>query len=110
MIKKMKWLILIGIVFLLYAPVLDAPFLWDDEVMVLANPFIRSWDSIHYIFSSSAFGSSLSSSDFYRPIQILSYLINFQLYTNLSEYNFKKSHRNSIQQFGLFINKLSIIN
>lgn len=76
--KSIPYFVLFTFVLLLYIPVLNAPFIWDDEVMIIGNPLIRSWESIHDIFLSSAFGGKLSSSSFYRPIQILTFLINFQ--------------------------------
>jgi len=76
--KYLPYFALFTFVLLLYMPVLNAPFIWDDEVMVLGNPLIKSWYYINDIFLSSAFGGKLSSNSFYRPIQILTFLINFQ--------------------------------
>ena len=67
-------------VVVVYAVSLNAPFVWDDEVMIEKNLLIRSWDNVGSIFTSSAFGGSFSATEFYRPFQILSYMFDYALY------------------------------
>lgn len=64
----------------IYWPALHGPFLWDDEVMVVGNPLIRSTATIREIFSASAFGHAVSAQDFFRPIQTLSYVLDHALF------------------------------
>jgi protein O-mannosyl-transferase len=71
---------LIGCLFLAYIPAFTAPFIWDDEVMVVANPLIRSTDHIYTIFTTSAFGGAASANDFFRPVQTISYILDYQLF------------------------------
>jgi len=72
---------LIGVAILAcYGTALSAPFIWDDEVMVMGNPLITSLGRIADIFTSSAFGEPFHPSLFYRPIQILSYVIDFKMW------------------------------
>ncbi len=66
--------------FICYANVLSAPFIWDDEVMVVENPLIKSWDYLDNLFEYSAFGKKADKGAFYRPIQILTYLIDYQIW------------------------------
>ncbi len=64
-----------SLTWLLYFPSLHSPFLWDDFFLVKNNPLIRS---PHLFFE--AFRHNLGaepSSNFYRPIQTLSYLWNY---------------------------------
>jgi len=68
------------LILLSYSNVFKAPFIWDDEEMVVANPLIRPATPIQTIFTSGAFSEKLSSSTFYRPIQILSYKGDFALW------------------------------
>jgi protein O-mannosyl-transferase len=63
-----------------YANVINAPFIWDDEIMVVANPFIRNLANIPKIFTSSAFGHTLSAGKFYRPFQILSFAFDYHFW------------------------------
>ena len=66
--------------FIAYLPAFNAPFVWDDEVMVVGNPLIRSPEHIPQIFEASAFGHAASAQDFFRPIQTLSYTLDYQLF------------------------------
>lgn len=66
--------------FLAYLPAFQAPFLWDDEVMVVGNPLIKSISHLPRIFTSSAFGHSASGSDFFRPVQSISYILDYHLF------------------------------
>ena len=75
---KRVWavLILIVVVFISYAPALRNGFVWDDTALILRDPLIRSWRLIpegfnHYLFVDA------TPSDFYRPIQRLSYTIDY---------------------------------
>ncbi|MEY2481066.1 MAG: hypothetical protein QOI04_1993 [Verrucomicrobiota bacterium] len=59
-----------------YAPALRDGFVWDDNALVLRDPLIRSWRLIpegfqHFLFTDA------TASDFYRPIQRLTYTIEY---------------------------------
>lgn len=67
-------LVLLGLA--VYAPALRAGFVWDDRALVLADPLIRSWRLLwegfqHFLFTDAG------GSDFYRPLQRLSYLVDY---------------------------------
>ncbi|MCP4049644.1 MAG: tetratricopeptide repeat protein [bacterium] len=68
------------LVLICYFNIITTPFLWDDEVMIVANPMIKSFKNIIYIFTSSAFGQKASIGKFYRPVQIISYIIDYKLW------------------------------
>ena len=83
-IMHSRWchlLTLFLIVFVVYGPSIHAPFVWDDEEMVVANPIIRSLDNISVAFKSSAFGDASASKSFYRPLQIMSYSLDYALWS-----------------------------
>lgn len=48
--------------------------------MVVGNPLIRSTAQIPHIFQASAFGAAASGNDFFRPIQTLSYILDYRLF------------------------------
>jgi len=48
--------------------------------MVVGNPLIRSTSHIGSIFQASAFGAAASGNDFFRPIQTLSYILDYHLF------------------------------
>ena len=63
-------------VFVSYAPSLQDGFVWDDTALILRDPLIRSWRLIpegfnHFLFTDA------TASDFYRPIQRLSYTFDY---------------------------------
>lgn len=74
-----KGLLLIAIlVGFAYAPTLRNGFVWDDSALVLRDPLIRSWRLIpegfrHFLFTDA------TASDFYRPIQRLTYTVDYAL-------------------------------
>ncbi|MFL6538060.1 MAG: tetratricopeptide repeat protein [Chthoniobacterales bacterium] len=59
-----------------YAPVVRDGFVWDDTALILRDPLIRSWRLIpegfqHFLFTDA------TPSDFYRPIQRLTYTFEY---------------------------------
>jgi len=63
-------------VFVSYAPSLQDDFVWDDTALILRDPLIRSWRLIpegfnHFLFTDA------TASDFYRPIQRLTYTLDY---------------------------------
>jgi len=77
-VVKKIWaaLILIVVVFISYAPAVRNGFVWDDTALVLRDPLIRSWRLIPEGFNHFLFVDA-TASDFYRPIQRLSYTIDY---------------------------------
>ena len=76
MIKKIAPLLLVAVALAVYAPALRAGFVWDDRALILSDPLIRSWRLTwegfqHFLFTDAA------ASDFYRPLQRLSYLLDY---------------------------------
>ncbi|HJT81823.1 MAG TPA: tetratricopeptide repeat protein [Chthoniobacterales bacterium] len=70
---------LVASVLISYAPALHNGFVWDDTALILRDPLIRSWRLIpegfnHYLFTDAA------ASDFYRPLQRLTYTIEYALF------------------------------
>jgi len=69
-------ILLLAAALLAYAPALRNGFVWDDQALILRDPLIRSWRLIgegfqHFLFTDAA------ASDFYRPLQRLSYTLDY---------------------------------
>ena len=69
-------LFLAALVFAAYAPALRDGFVWDDTALILRDPLIRSWRLLpegfqHFLFTDA------TASDFYRPIQRLTYTVDY---------------------------------
>lgn len=63
-------------VFASYAPAIRDGFVWDDTALILRDPLIRSWRLIpegfqHFLFTDA------TASDFYRPLQRLTYTLEY---------------------------------
>jgi len=63
--------------FLVYANVLKGTFVWDDEVLVVNNTYIRDLAHLKNIFTENILGGVKRMSAFYRPLQILTYAFDF---------------------------------
>ena len=69
-------LIILAAVAISYAPAVNDGFVWDDTALVLRDPLIRSWRLIPEGFNHFLFVDA-TSSDFYRPIQRLTYTLEY---------------------------------
>lgn len=59
-----------------YAPAARNGFVWDDTALILRDPLIRSWRLIPEGFNHFLFVDA-TASDFYRPIQRLTYTLEY---------------------------------
>jgi protein O-mannosyl-transferase len=71
-------LILAVAAFGVYAPSLRDGFVWDDTALILRDPLIRSWRLIPEGFNHFLFVDA-TASDFYRPLQRLTYTFDYSL-------------------------------
>ena len=72
--------VIIAATFLGYWPALRNGFVWDDTALCFRDPLIRSWILIpegfrHFLFLDA------TASDFYRPLQRLTFTADYQLYS-----------------------------
>lgn len=72
-------LLLVAATFAVDWPALQDGFVWDDTALVLRDPLIRSWRLVpegfrHFLFTDA------TASNFYRPVQRLSYTLDYALY------------------------------
>ncbi len=72
-------MLIIAATFLVYWPALRNGFVWDDTALVLRDPLIRSWTLIGESFRHFLFLDA-TASNFYRPIQRLSFIADYQLF------------------------------
>jgi tetratricopeptide (TPR) repeat protein len=77
LLKKILPLLLLVLATLgVYAPSLRNEFVWDDTALILRDPLIRSWQLVPEAFQHFLFIDA-TASDFYRPIQRLTYLLDY---------------------------------
>jgi tetratricopeptide (TPR) repeat protein len=79
-VVKKIWavLILLAAVLVSYPPALRNGFVWDDTALILRDPLIRSWRLVPESFNHFLFIDA-TASDFYRPLQRLSYTLDYAL-------------------------------
>lgn len=82
--KYWHYYILALAVFAAYSNVYGNAFLYDDEALILKNTFLRDWDHIGAIFSASITAGAHIPGGFYRPVQILLYLLIYQAFGDSS--------------------------
>lgn len=63
-----------------YANSLWNGFVWDDEVLVRENPHIRNLTYLPTLFTSDLVHNSHGGPAYYRPLQAITYLLDYQLW------------------------------
>lgn len=63
-----------------YSNSFSGQFIWDDNYLIKENIKIRNWNNIIEIFTANIGAAAGEENNFYRPLQIISYLFDFQLY------------------------------
>jgi tetratricopeptide (TPR) repeat protein len=74
--KFLPVFLLVLAIFAVYSPALRNDFIWDDTALILRDPLIRSWQLAPEAFQHFLFIDA-TPSDFYRPIQRLTYLVDY---------------------------------
>ncbi|MGE0268971.1 MAG: tetratricopeptide repeat protein [Candidatus Omnitrophota bacterium] len=76
----LKWWVFVllfvaGIIF--YFDAFNNGFIWDDEMVITPNLYIRNWSHIGEIFLTDIHHFGLDKSNFYRPLQAVSYMVDY---------------------------------
>jgi tetratricopeptide (TPR) repeat protein len=74
--KSIAALLILVAVWAAYAPAVYDGFVWDDTALILRDPLIRSWRLIPEGLNHFQFVDA-TPSDFYRPLQRLTYTIDY---------------------------------
>jgi len=78
--KRRHILLIILILVIVFIKSLANDFAWDDYDLVVSNPFIKSFSWIKEIFAGQIYEGSEKESNFYRPLQLFSYVIDYSLW------------------------------
>jgi protein O-mannosyl-transferase len=62
-----------------YCNIFGNQFLFDDDLLIIHNKFIKSWSYLYEIFTQSVTAGSADIGGFYRPLQNITYLIVYSL-------------------------------
>ena len=72
-------IIILGLV--VYANSIDGKFIWDDDPLIKDNSLIMNgWPNVLRVFTTTIGTGVNEKSDFYRPIQMLTYFIDHSIY------------------------------
>jgi len=66
--------------FAVYSNCLDGKFIWDDFGLVKDNAYIKSWLNFPEIMTKGMGAGSGSSSNFYRPLQMVTHMVDYSLW------------------------------
>ena len=83
-LKKKTIFISIAIIIILgfgvYANSIEGKFIWDDANLVEYNVYLRSWANTSKLFTENLGGGAGKESSSYRPLQALTYMLNYSLW------------------------------
>ncbi len=63
-----------------YGNSLGGSFVWDDAALVTNNTCIRGWSNLPKIFTKDLGAGIAMKSSFYRPLQMLTYMMDYSLW------------------------------
>jgi len=82
--KKTNIIISVTIIIVLalavYANSINGKFIWDDNLLIKDNEYIKSWQNIPKFFTESIMSGIGKESNTYRPIQMITYVIDYSLW------------------------------
>jgi tetratricopeptide (TPR) repeat protein len=73
-------IVLIVLGFGVYLNSVNGGFIWDEEFLIKNNLHIKSWENIGIIFGESIGAGAKNNSNFYRPLQMLTYMADYSLW------------------------------
>ena len=73
-------LIIILVVLSVFIKSLENDFVWDDHDLVISNPYVKSFDWMPQIFTEQLYNATGHVSNFYRPIQLVSYAVDYSVW------------------------------
>jgi len=63
-----------------YTNALGNSFVWDDDFLIVKNCYIKSWRHLPRIFCLDLFYGTVEGWNYYRPIQTLSYMVDYSIW------------------------------
>lgn len=68
------------IIVIVFSSSLNNKFAWDDKFLIINNPHIKDFMYISKIFSNQLYEGGGMHSNFYRPIQLLSFMMDYRIW------------------------------
>jgi protein O-mannosyl-transferase len=77
--RSAPYLFLIIATFAVYSNIYDNVMLFDDDLIIRLNTYLRSWDTLDQLLTSSTTAGAHIAGGFYRPVQTLLYFFIYQI-------------------------------
>jgi tetratricopeptide (TPR) repeat protein len=98
------YLVISCLCLLFYANSLQNPFIFDDEGLIINNPFIKNWGFLAKIFASDLYPGASSGTNFFRPLQTLSFMWDYHFWElNPAGYHITNLVLHSLVSFLVFL-------
>jgi len=68
--------------FVSYANVFDGKFIWDDGYLIKNNPLVQNWAKLPSLFVTDIGAGAGHAFNSYRPLQMLTYLVDHTLWSS----------------------------
>ncbi|MDO8535919.1 MAG: tetratricopeptide repeat protein [Candidatus Omnitrophota bacterium] len=84
--SRSKWSIFISVTliiilgFIVYGNSINGKFVWDDQGLIKENKYIQNSSKLSNIFNADIGRGGPEKSAFYRPMQMLSYMVDYALW------------------------------
>lgn len=76
---SVTFIIILG--FAVYGNSLNNGFIWDDQILIKDNSYVKGWSSLPQIFTQDiGAGAGKKTWKFYRPLQMITYIIDYSLW------------------------------
>jgi pentatricopeptide repeat protein len=66
--------------FAIYSNSVKGSFIWDDNLLIRNNTYLRNWSNISKLFSHDIRVSRGGLSKFYRPLQMVTYMADYSIW------------------------------
>jgi len=66
--------------FVIYSNSLNGGFIWDDQSLIRDNAYVKDWSKSGYFFTQNIGMGANRQGPLYRPLQMISYKIDFSLW------------------------------
>ena len=105
------FLLILVVCFIAYANSISNPFIWDDDALVVKNQSIRSLNFIPQLFNDDLYSGSVAGSNFYRPMQSFTYMLDYHFgELNPAYYHITNILLQSLVGFLIFLLSCALLN
>jgi|GEM_PF-733817 len=68
------------IIVIVFSHSLKSDFAWDDKFLIINNPYVKDFNCLSRMFSCQLYRGGEMDSNFYRPLQLISFAIDYSIW------------------------------